>query len=198
VPAIDLAEVGAGGGFFLSRGIKPVIRQYRLRQAKVVVMLAPISMDLRLRIVRAVERGSSIRAGARRFAVSRSAAIKLMQRVRATGNAAPERFGGHRRPVLRPTKPTSAGGASVALTTGTNDSSAAGSARRPCRAWCRHANSCCGRRSCQRATSEITPAGARLSATIRASLRAPPTPARGPGDHLEPPNLMDLNGQKLT
>jgi transposase len=45
-------------------------------------MPAPMSMDLRLRIVRAVERGSSIRAAARRFAVSPSAAIKLMQRVR--------------------------------------------------------------------------------------------------------------------
>jgi transposase len=63
---------------------------------------APISMDLRLRIVRAVERGSSIRASARRFAVSPSAAIKLMQRVRATGSAAPARCGGHRRPLLAP------------------------------------------------------------------------------------------------
>jgi hypothetical protein len=37
-------------------------------------------MDLRLRIVRAVERGSSIREAARRFAVSPSAVIMLMQR----------------------------------------------------------------------------------------------------------------------
>jgi transposase len=59
-------------------------------------------MDLRLRIVRAVERGSSIRAAARRFAVSPSAAIKLMQRVRATGSAAPARCGGHRRLLLAP------------------------------------------------------------------------------------------------
>lgn len=65
-------------------------------------MPAPISMDLRLRIVRAVERGSSIREAARRFAVSASAAIKLMQRVRATGSAAPDRYGGHRRPLLEP------------------------------------------------------------------------------------------------
>jgi transposase len=63
-------------------------------------MPAPMSMDLRLCIVRAVERGSSIRAAARRFAVSPSAAIKLMQRVRATGSAAPARFGGQRRPLL--------------------------------------------------------------------------------------------------
>ena len=65
-------------------------------------MPAPISMDLRLRIVGAVERGSSIRGAARRFAVSPSAAIKLMQRVRATGSAAPARYGGHRRRVLGP------------------------------------------------------------------------------------------------
>ena len=63
-------------------------------------MPAPMSMDLRERIVHAVERGSSIREAARRFAVSPSAAIKLMQRVRATGSAAPARYGGHRPRVL--------------------------------------------------------------------------------------------------
>ena len=63
-------------------------------------MPTPISLDLRLRIVRAVEQGSSIRGAARRFAVSPSAAIKLMQRVRATGSPAPARYGGHRRPLL--------------------------------------------------------------------------------------------------
>jgi len=65
-------------------------------------MPAPMSMDLRRRIVGAVERGSSIREAARRFAVSPSAAIKLMQRVRATGSPAPARYGGHRRPLLEP------------------------------------------------------------------------------------------------
>jgi transposase len=65
-------------------------------------MPAPMAMDLRLRMVRAVERGSSIRAAARRFAVSPSAALKLMQRVRTTGRAAPARYGGHRRPLLAP------------------------------------------------------------------------------------------------
>jgi transposase len=65
-------------------------------------MPAPISLDLRMRIVRAVERGSSIREAARRFAVSPSAAIKLLQRVRTTGSAAPARYGGHRRPLLEP------------------------------------------------------------------------------------------------
>ena len=65
-------------------------------------MPAPLSMDLRRRIVETVLEGSSIRSAARRFAVSPSAAIKLMQRVRATGSPAPGRYGGHRRPVLEP------------------------------------------------------------------------------------------------
>jgi len=65
-------------------------------------MPAPMSLDLRRRIVAAVEQGSSIREAARRFAVSPSAAIKLMQRVRTTGSPAPARFGGHRRPRLAP------------------------------------------------------------------------------------------------
>ena len=43
-----------------------------------------------------------MREAARRFAVSPSAAIKLMQRVRATGSAAPARYRGHRRPLLAP------------------------------------------------------------------------------------------------
>jgi transposase len=65
-------------------------------------MPAPMSRDLRERIVRAVEAGSSMRAAAARFAVSPSSAIKLMARVRATGSVAPARYGGHRRPVLAP------------------------------------------------------------------------------------------------
>jgi transposase len=65
-------------------------------------MPAPMSRDLRERIVRAVEGGSSMRAAAARFAVSPSSAIKLMARVRATGSVAPARYGGHRRPILGP------------------------------------------------------------------------------------------------
>ena len=65
-------------------------------------MTAPLSQDLRERIARSVEAGSSARAAAERFAVSPSAAIKLMQRVQSTGSPAPERFGGYRRPVLEP------------------------------------------------------------------------------------------------
>jgi transposase len=64
------------------------------------IMTAPLSQDLRERIVRAVEGGSTIRQAARRFAVSASAAIKLMQRVRRTGSTAPAKIGGYRRPLL--------------------------------------------------------------------------------------------------
>jgi transposase len=63
-------------------------------------MTAPLSQDLRERIVRAVEGGSSIRRAAARYQVSPSAAVKLMRRVRETGSLAPDRIGGHRRPVL--------------------------------------------------------------------------------------------------
>ena len=63
-------------------------------------MPAPLSPDLRRRLIRAVEAGSSAREAARRFEVSASAAIKLVRRVRETGSAAPARVGGHRRPLL--------------------------------------------------------------------------------------------------
>jgi transposase len=63
---------------------------------------APLSQDLRQRIVRAVEAGSSRRQAAERFEVSPSAAIKLMRRVRETGSTAPAQIGGHRRPMLEP------------------------------------------------------------------------------------------------
>ena len=63
-------------------------------------MTAPLSQDLRQRIVRAVEAGSSRRQAAERFEVSPSAAIKLMRRVHETGSTAPAQIGGHRRPIL--------------------------------------------------------------------------------------------------
>ena len=65
-------------------------------------MTAPLSLDLRQRLVAAVEEGSSIRQAAGRYSVSVSAAIKLMRRVRDTGSLKPARIGGYRRPVLEP------------------------------------------------------------------------------------------------
>jgi transposase len=67
-----------------------------------LMMTAPLSQDLGERIVHAVEDGSTIRQAGRRFAVSASAAIKLMERVRQTGSTAPAKIGGHRRPILEP------------------------------------------------------------------------------------------------
>ena len=65
-------------------------------------MTAPLSQDLRKRLVRAVEEGASAREAADRFAVSASAAIKLVRRVRQTGSTAPAKIGGYRRPILEP------------------------------------------------------------------------------------------------
>ena len=65
-------------------------------------MTAPMSQDLRQRIVRAVAQGHSARQAAQRFAVSSSAAVTLMQRVHQTGSTAPAKIGGYRRPLLEP------------------------------------------------------------------------------------------------
>ena len=63
-------------------------------------MTAPLSQDLRKRLVRAVEEGASAREAAARCAVSASAAIKLVRRVRQTGSTAPAKIGGYRKPLL--------------------------------------------------------------------------------------------------
>jgi putative transposase len=63
-------------------------------------MTAPLSADLRRRLVRAAEEGSSARAAAARFAVSASAVIKLVRRVRETGSTEPGKIGGYRKPLL--------------------------------------------------------------------------------------------------
>jgi putative transposase len=60
-------------------------------------MARPYSMDLRDRVVAAVERdGMSCHAAAARFEVGVSTAIKWMQRYRQTGSAAPGQMGGHK------------------------------------------------------------------------------------------------------
>jgi transposase len=64
------------------------------------MMMAPLSQDLRCRLIRAVDQGSSARAAARRFEVSVSTAIKLVRRVRETGSPKPARIGGYRKPIL--------------------------------------------------------------------------------------------------
>jgi transposase len=65
-------------------------------------MARPHSLDLRRRIVEAVETGLSRRGAAERFAVSESSAIKLMQRWERTGSVAPGAMGGAKKFVLAP------------------------------------------------------------------------------------------------
>ena len=60
------------------------------------------SLDLRERVVSAVEAGGSCRAVAARFGVAVSTVVKWSQRYRATGSVAPSQIGGHRRPILEP------------------------------------------------------------------------------------------------
>ena len=60
-------------------------------------MARPYSMDLRERVVNAVERdGLSRNAAARRFGVAISTAVKWLQRHQDTGSAAPGKMGGHK------------------------------------------------------------------------------------------------------
>ena len=60
-------------------------------------MAKPYSMDLRDRVVRAVEeKGLSRREAAHRFGVAASTAVHWVRRFRETGSAAPGKMGGHR------------------------------------------------------------------------------------------------------
>jgi len=60
-------------------------------------MTKPLSVDLRDRVVGAVDGGMSCRAAAARFGVSASAAIKWRRRWRETGSIAPRAQGGDKR-----------------------------------------------------------------------------------------------------
>ena len=57
-------------------------------------MAKPFANDLRWKMVETVRRDLSRRQTAERFQVSVSCVVKLMQRVEATGDLAPARFGG--------------------------------------------------------------------------------------------------------
>ncbi len=65
-------------------------------------MTAPLSQDLRKRVVRAIAAGESCRSVAARFGVSVSSAVKWSQRFRATGSVSPAQMGGHRKRTLEP------------------------------------------------------------------------------------------------
>lgn len=59
-------------------------------------MTAPLSRDLRQRLIAAVEGGQSCRSAAKRFGVAASTAIKWMNRWRQEGHADPKPIGGDR------------------------------------------------------------------------------------------------------
>jgi transposase len=59
-------------------------------------MAKPYSLDLRRRVVAAVDAGESCRTAAKRFCVSVSAVVKWSQRARLTGSPAPAPMGGRR------------------------------------------------------------------------------------------------------
>ena len=60
-------------------------------------MSKALSVDLRERVVRAVEGGASRRQAAGRFGVSPSSAVRWKQRERETGSVTPKALGGDRR-----------------------------------------------------------------------------------------------------
>ena len=65
-------------------------------------MTAPLSRDIRERVVSAIAAGDSCRSAAARFGVAVSSAVKWSQLYRTTGSVAPGKMGGHRKRVLEP------------------------------------------------------------------------------------------------
>lgn len=60
-------------------------------------MAKALSVDLRLRVVNAIEAGASCRAAAARFGVGVSSAIRWVARARTRGDLTPDRRGGNHR-----------------------------------------------------------------------------------------------------
>lgn len=60
-------------------------------------MAAALSMDLRLRVLAAIDAGASCRQAAARFGISPASAIRWAQRRRRQGDVCPQKQGGDRR-----------------------------------------------------------------------------------------------------
>ncbi len=60
-------------------------------------MAKPLSEDLRIRVIEAVEAGASRRQAAKRFGVSAASAVRWVQEWRASGRTAPKPCGGDKR-----------------------------------------------------------------------------------------------------
>jgi transposase len=63
-------------------------------------MAAPLSQDLRRRLVQVIEDVTLVRQAAARFAVSPTAVHRRRRRVRATGSTQPAEIGGYPEPLL--------------------------------------------------------------------------------------------------
>ena len=63
-------------------------------------MVAPLLIDLRMRVATALAEGETVRAAAKRFGVSAASAVRIGQRQRAGRGLLPGKIGGHRRAVL--------------------------------------------------------------------------------------------------
>ncbi len=63
-------------------------------------MVAPLSMDLRMRVADALTEGETVRAVAKRFRISVASAVRIGQRQRAGRGQMPGKIGGHRRQAL--------------------------------------------------------------------------------------------------
>lgn len=60
-------------------------------------MVRPLALDLRVRVIEAIEEGASCREAAERFGVAPSTAIRWNQQRRSRGHVVPARQGGDRR-----------------------------------------------------------------------------------------------------
>ena len=63
-------------------------------------MVAPLSIDLRLRVARALGDGETVRSAAKRFGVSVASAVRIGQRQRAGRGQGRGKIGAHRSGVL--------------------------------------------------------------------------------------------------
>lgn len=62
--------------------------------------MLPLSIDIRMRVAKALEEGETVRAAAKRFGISVASAVRIGQRQRAGRGQVPGKVGGVRRAAL--------------------------------------------------------------------------------------------------
>ena len=63
-------------------------------------MVSPLSVDIRMRVAKALEDGETVRSAAQRFGISVASAVRIGQRQRSGRGQVPDRIGGVRRAAL--------------------------------------------------------------------------------------------------